>query len=266
MPVFKTHNEGGGKVTSEWRNASEITLSQNGNKMCLKATGGGSHIYLLTAYTDKNSPAYRLHFGTLLEQKGDWELTWNRSTRKGKYLLIDHLGRSIRITVCESSEGGKNKLSGVYDDDDVKMHVQESYAGYSSAACWRFLKDEVMNYELGMIYSSIYKKPGGLFYENDKTNCFRFLGSQYLHLKLPYDIAKRMTTKKDHAYWGGMLRSSKELKDCWKYGISFYNDLKSISRKHPKMLKTINQLGQQCRFATGTDVAFITSLIKSFNV
>jgi len=255
---------GGGKVTSNWDTASEITLSQNGNKMYLKATGGGSHIYILTAYTDKNSPVYRLHFGTLLEQKGEWELTWNRITRKGKYLLIDHLGKSIRIAVCESSERAKNKFAGVYEDE--KMHVLQSYGGYSSAACWRFLKDEVLNFELGMIYSSIYTKAGGLFYEDDKTNCFRLLASQYIHLKLPYDIAKRVTTKKNHAYWGGMLKSSRELKDCWKYGTSFYADLKSISREHPKLLKTINQIAQQCRFTTGTDVDFITSLIKSFKV
>jgi len=262
--LFLTQEKGGGKVTSEWRNASEITLSQNGRKMELKATGGGSNLYILTAYTDKNSPDYRLHFGLLCEQKGEWELTWNRVTSKGKYLLIDHLAKSIRIAVCKSFERGKNKLADVYED--MKMHVEESYVGFSSAACWRFLKGEVMNFELGMMYSSIYTKAGGLFYEDNKTNCFRFMSSQYLHLMLPYDVAKRVTTKKNHAYWGGLLKSSRELKDCWKYGISFYNDLKKISREHPKLHKTIKQLGQQCRFTTGVDVAFIQSLIKSFEV
>jgi len=264
MVVFLTREMGGGRVTSEWRNVSEIKLSQNGNTVYLKATGGGSHIYMLTAYTDKNSPHYRLHFGLLLEQKGEWELTWNKVTRKGKWLLVDHLGRKIRIAVCESSEIARNKLANVYND--VKMDVEQSYGGYSSAACWRWLKDEVINHELAMLYSSVYTKSGGLFYEEDKTNCFRLAVSKYLHLKLPYDLAKRVTTVHDHKYWLGELKSSRELKDCWKHAFSFYEDLKRISRKHPKMRKTINQLAEQVRFTTGSSIDFVRIIVKSLEV
>jgi len=261
MALFLTRERGGGRVTSEWSNAREISLSQNGKTMHLRATGGGSHLYFLTAYTDKNSPLYRVHFGLVLEQKGEWELTRNKVTRKGKYLLIDHLGWRIRIAVCSSSERARNKVAAVYDY--VKMDVEQSYAGYASAACWRWLKDEVMNFELGMLYSSIYTKAGGLFYEKDKTNCFRLVASLYLHLKFPYDMAKRVTTKKNDVYWLENLWSSKELKECWKYRFSFYDDLKRISRQHPKMSKTLKQMAKQCRFATGSNVDFSRNLMKS---
>jgi len=232
--------------------------------MFLRVTGGGSHIYLLTAYTDKNSSKYRLHFGLLLEQKGVWELTWNKVTRKGKYLLIDHLGTKIRVAVFESSEIARNKMTNVFDD--VKMELEQSYMGYSSAACWRWLKDEVMNHALGMLYSSVYTKDGGLFYADDKTNCFRFVSTEYLHLKLPYEMAKRMTTKKNHAYWVENLKLSKELQDCWKRAISFYDDLKRISRKHKKMRRTINQLAEQSVFTTGSSPDVVRNLLKSLRV
>jgi len=261
MVLFLTREMGGGRVTSKWRNACEILLSQNGKIMYLRATGKGSHLYILTAYTDKNSPHYRIRFGLLLERKGEWELTRNKITRKGKYLLIDHLGRWIRIAVYGSFERARNNIAAVYDD--VKMDVEQSYAGYASAACWRWLKDEVINFQLGMLYSSIYTKAGGLFYEEDKTNCFRLAVSLYLHLKLPYDMAKRVTTKKNDVYWLLNLWSSKELKDCWKYGISFYDDLERISRQHPKMTKTLKQIANQWRFTTGSNVDFARNLMKS---
>jgi len=37
--------------------------------------------------------------------------------------------------VCDSSERARNKVAAVYDD--VKMDVEQSYAGYASAARWR---------------------------------------------------------------------------------------------------------------------------------
>jgi len=256
--LFFTHEMGGGKVTHEWRNASEIKLSQDRNVMFLRATGGGSHSWLLTAYTDRNSSKYRLHFGLLLEQKGVWKLTWNKVTHKGKYLLIDHLGTKIRIAVFESFESAGNKLTDVFDD--VKMDLEQSYMGYSSAACWRWLKDEVMNRHLGLKYSSVYSKGGGLFCADDKTNSFRLVCAEYLHLKLPYKMAKRVTTKNNLAYWMGHIKSSKELQDCWKYALSFYEDLKRLSRKHEKMYKTINQVAEQSSFKTGSSLDFVRNI------
>jgi len=121
----------------------------------------------------------------------------------------------------------------------------------------------VINFELGMLFRPICTKAGGLFYEGDKTNSFRLAASLYLHLKLPYDMAKRETTKKNDVYWLKNLWSSKELKDCWKYGISLYDDLKRISRQHPKMTKTLKQIAKQCRFTTGSNVDFARNLMKS---
>jgi len=71
MALFSTRVMGGGKVESGWASPSEIELWQDGKSMHLKATGGGSQLWILTAYTDKNSKNYRLHFGALLEQRGE---------------------------------------------------------------------------------------------------------------------------------------------------------------------------------------------------
>jgi len=196
--LFLTHEKNGGKVTSEWRRASEIKICQDRKIMFLRVTGGGCHCYFLTAYTDRNTKPYRLHFGLLLEQKGEFQLTWNNDTRKGNFLLMDHLGTKMRIAVCKNFESARNKITGVFVD--VKMDLERFYIGYSSAACWRWLKDEVMNWELGLKYSDVYKWRGGLFYAENMTNCFRFICSEYLHLQLPYEMAKRVTTKKNHEY------------------------------------------------------------------
>jgi len=265
MAMFLARHGGGGKVTSRWDNESEIKLSQDGNKMYLKATGAGSHIYVLTAYTDKTCVKWRNHFGTLLEQKGEWELTWNEFTHKGKYLLIDHLGYRIRITVHVSTESAKSAVSGVFSD--MKMDVDQFYAGYSCAACWRFLKDEVMNFELGMTYSLISRstRPGGLFFD-DKTNSFRLLASLYLHLIVPYDKAKRLTTEKNHYYWQEQFKSSKELKACWKYLLGFYTHFKWISRDHMKMRRTVNQLAQQCSFTARPKIYRVRILMSGLEV
>merc|ERR1719219_1088985 len=101
-----------------------------------------------------------------------------------------------------------------------------------------------MNYELGLEYSCI-TNPGSLFEEDNKTNCFRLVASQYLHLKLPYDIAKMVTTEKNLGCWLGHLKSCKELKYSWKFGLSFLEDLKWISRKHRKLSETINEIAEQ---------------------
>jgi len=265
MAIFLRRHRGGGKVTSSWGNKNEIKLSQDRNTMYLKATGGGSHLYVLTAYTDKNCVRWRNHFGTLLVQKGEWELTWNKFTHKGKYLLIDQLVTGIRITVHASSDSAKNAVSGVFSD--MKMDVDEFYAGYSCAACYRFLKDEVINFELGMTYSLISRstKPGGLFYD-DKTNSFRLLASLYLHLIVPYDMAKRLTTEKNHEYWREQFKSSKELKACWKYLLGFYTHFKWISRDHTKMRRAVNRLAQQCSFTTKSKIHRVRILLSGLEV
>jgi len=60
-------------------------------------------------------------------------MMWNKTARKGRYLLIDHLGKNIRIAVYITLAGAKNALAGTYSDE--KMYVEQSYAGFSSAAC-----------------------------------------------------------------------------------------------------------------------------------
>jgi len=54
---------------------SEIMLTQDGNRMHLKATGSGSDLSLLTAYTKASSKFYKLHFRLLLKQWGKWDQT-----------------------------------------------------------------------------------------------------------------------------------------------------------------------------------------------
>jgi len=264
MAMFLAPHRGGGKVTSYWDNENEIELSQDGYSMYLKATQGGSHLYVLTAYTDKTCVMWRNHFGMLLVQKGEWELTWNKFFYKGRYLLIDHLRSWIRITVHVSLESAKNAVLGVFSD--MKMDVDEFDAGYSTAACYRFLKDEVMNFELGMKYSLISRStiPGGLFYD-DKTNSFRLLASLYLHLTVPYDMAKRLTTEKNHEYWQEQLKSSEKLQACWKYLSAFYSHFKLVSRDHMKMRRTVNRLAQQCSFTTRSKIHRVRILMSGLD-
>jgi len=266
MAVFIAPYQGGSKVTSSpgKRKPSEINISQNGNNMHLQGTGSGSKIHVLMAYTDKTSVKWKNHFGMLIEQQGEWVLTWNKSTSKGKYLLIDqfdHLRYRIRITVHDSSWSAKNLVLGVLGD--VKKNIKQFHVGNSSAACWRFLGDEVINHELGMTWGLVSRStiPGGLFYE-DKTNSFRLLASLYLHLMVPYHIAKRLTTEKNREYWQDQLKSSQELKECRRDVLSLYNVFWELSRDHMKMRRTVNRLVQQCSFTTRSKIQRVRILLS----
>jgi len=134
------------------------------------------------------------------------------------------------------------------------MEVHETAAGQSTAACWRFLGADVINFQLLMNYSSIYTKSGGPFFEEDKTNCFRFLATLYIHLWLAYDLARKATTKKDYAYWRKTLFRNEKVQEAARYGLSFYRDLQKIAKKHPKMKKTFLQIKQQCKEAAGAEI------------
>jgi len=165
-----------------------------------------------------------------------------------------------------SSESAKNALLGVFND--VKVNVEQPfYAGYSSAACWRFLSDEVINYELGMTLGLVSRStiPGGLFYE-DRTNSFRLVASLYLHLMVPYEMSKRLITEKNREYWQEQLKSSRELKACRRYVLSLYNHFKCISRDHMKMRRTVNQLAQQCSFTTRSKIHRVRILMSCLQV
>jgi len=245
----------GGKVSSDCEEACQIKLEQDGKKIHLKATGGGSNVYLLTAYTPKTSADYKLHFGILLKQLGFWML----GETKGKWLLIHHFGKGVKVSVCATETIAKDLLTGVYGN--IKMNVEMTEAGSSSAACWRFLGPDVLNFELSMPYSSIYCYTGGLFYENDMSNCFRLMADMFIYLKLEYRMARKVTKEKDHSYWRGKLGSSKELLEAGKYGLKFYDSLQAIAKDHKKMKKTVDQIAQQCKFAVGADVPVVRLLL-----
>jgi len=110
-----------------------------------------------------------------------------------------------------------------------------------------------------MEYISIYSKPGDRFHENNKTNCFRFLITQWLHLMLPYHLAKTLTTEKNDESWLGQLES----KDMWKHELSFFDDLKRISKDHKKMRETVKQIIQQ---VNGSNIGLVQTLMKGLEL
>jgi len=243
----------GGKVASEHKSPSEITIAQDGNVLHLCATGPGSRLSLLTAYTEKDNATFRLHFGAMLKQRGKWVMTWKGTKTEGRFLLIDHLGHSIRIQTHRTAFAAKTKLSSVYKN--TKMDVWESDGGFSSVACWRFLGAEVLNQQLSMKYSNIYKFYDVPFFADNETNCLRFMSSMFLLLKLDYKLAKEATTKRNYKFWKDNWATDKKIIDTLTVASAFYEDLHSIFEDHPKKDKTIAQLVMTLRDSSGLDVS-----------
>jgi len=266
---LRTKEQGGKEIKTSYKGPSDMRIMQDGKRAKvdfeIRATGGGSNTYSYFGSTSANHrdregvKAYKIHFGLVLEQWGDWIVTDHTTKKvcKGKFLVFEHFGKWLRISVASTKETAVALLSSAYGDEHpLKIHCIH-VVGKSSAACWRFMGAKFLNTSINRTYCKMYTQSGGTFFGDGKTNCLRFGSDIWMLLMLDFDVADAILKSGDvdkdkqaELMWEQLSNNADFQKNILLV-MDWWLEIMEYGKKHKKLKKTFDQMEEQWKDVTG---------------